>query len=104
MARQRASKIERYKKQKETAAKLKELQEKVDAGVTDDDVQVRRVTLVLLNLFEETWIYFFHFLSFLNTQMAQVVDILPYGRVGPVCPTQSIPWLLKVFQHEEQPL
>ena len=37
---------------------------------------------------------YMYFLSFLNTQMAQVVEIIPYGRQGPIYPPLSTLWLL----------
>ena len=41
-----------------------------------------------------------HFLSFLNTNMALVVEIHPNGRQGPIYPKSSIPWLLITWQHK----
>ena len=36
----------------------------------------------------------FQFLSFLNVDVVQVVEIFPCGRQGPIYPAQSMPWLL----------
>ena len=41
------------------------------------------------------------FLSYLRTEMAQVIKILPCGRQGSVYNTCSIPWLLMAWQHKE---
>ena len=43
----------------------------------------------------------YEYVSFLDTEMAQVIDTLPPGRQGPVYPTQSIPWLLVAWQRKE---
>ena len=37
---------------------------------------------------------YWHFVSFLNTEMVQVVEINPFGRQGPVEIVYSVPWLL----------
>ena len=54
------------------------------------------------------WIHFrkhsdiyFHFLSSLNNEMAQVIDIPPSRRQRSVYPTYSIPWLLMNWQRRE---
>ena len=36
---------------------------------------------------------FWQFLSNLNTEMMQVLEILPHRRLGPIYPAYSIPWL-----------
>ena len=54
------------------------------------------LTVDMLNLFEEKYTYL-HFLSFLNTEMAQEVEILANGRQGLVCITQSIAWMLMAW-------
>ena len=40
---------------------------------------------------------YLHFLSFLDTKMAQVTEILPCVRQGPVYPTYKIQWLLMTW-------
>ena len=41
---------------------------------------------------------YLHFLWFLYSNMAQVVEILPHGRQGPVCPSWLISWLLMAWR------
>ena len=41
---------------------------------------------------------FLHYLSFLNTEMAPVIETHPHGKQEPSCPTSSIPWLLIWWQ------
>ena len=38
------------------------------------------------------------FLSFLNAEMVQVIEILPHGRQGSIYPEQSIVVLVKLLQ------
>ena len=40
---------------------------------------------------------YWHVPSFLNIDMAQVVEIFAYGYKGPVCPVHPIPWLLMTW-------
>ena len=53
------------------------------------------------------WIYlrkrktYFHILSYLNTEQAQLWDILPHGRQGHVYPTLSIPWILVAWRRQD---
>ena len=42
-----------------------------------------------------------YFLSFLKTEMAQVVEILLHGRQGPVHPSWFTAWLLVTWQYKE---
>ena len=46
-----------------------------------------RFTFVVLNLFEKNKKIYLHFQSFLNTEMAEVVETLPCERQGPIYPT-----------------
>ena len=43
----------------------------------------------------------FHFISFLLTQMAQVVEILPHGWRWPIYPACSMPFTLLIWHHQQ---
>ena len=58
------------------------------------------LTLVLLNFFRK-YENMFAFLSFLNTEIAQIIEILQLWRQGAVSSVSSIPWLLMTWWHKE---
>ena len=59
------------------------------------------LTQFVLNSFQETWGYICIFLTFFNTEMVQVIEILPSGRQGSVYPVWSTPWLLMTWLRKE---
>ena len=58
------------------------------------------LTLLVLNFWEDMKIYS-HFLSFLHTEMVQLLEILAFGGEGPVYSTLSILWQMMSQQLEE---
>ena len=44
---------------------------------------------------------YLHFVSLLNIEMAQVIEIFPCERQGPVYPAKSISWLLMTWRRKE---
>ena len=58
--------------------------------------------LVMLNCFEKNTKLYLHFYYPPNTEMAQVLEILPGGSQGPVYPSLSIAWLLMAWRHRNQ--
>ena len=69
-------------------------------SVTKNEYSWMQLTLVVLNSIHLP-VTCLHFLTFLKTEMAQVVEIFPHGRQGPIFPKLCIPWLLINWQYKE---
>ena len=70
-------------------------------GLTVHTTQPQWVNTCLAELISDNLTMCFHFLSFLNIKMAQVVEIQTHGKQGPVYTTCSISCLLMTWWRKE---